>query len=356
MYEQHYGLRERPFDLSANTKFLFLSAQHHEALTHLRYGLSGRPGITLLIGDAGMGKSTLIRAALQSETPAASRTVLLSNPTLTRAEFYEFLAREFEFSDEAGASKTQFLLELEAAIDACHQNGGVLSLIVDEAQSLPFELLEELRLLTNTEGESRRSITLLLVGQPELSERLQDPTMRQLKQRIALRAELRPFTLRETAGYIAARITVAGGRADTVFTRDAVIAIHQGAKGLPRTISVICDNALVTGFADNVKPVGSDIIASVCADFHLIQASAPASDVPARPAAQPSARPAAAAPAEAVVPARAAEPGEPAAPVPATAVPAVPVPPAAAPAAADAPMFSDYTEPKRFSFFRGARR
>jgi general secretion pathway protein A len=330
MYEQHFGLREQPFDLSANTKFLFLSAQHHEALTHLRYGLSGRPGITLLVGEAGMGKSTLIRAALQSERPESSRIALLSNPTLTRSEFYEFLAGEFDFSREAAASKTQFLVELAAAIDVCHASDGVLALIVDEAQSMPFELLEELRLLTNIEGDSKHSATLVLVGQPELSDRLENASLRQLKQRVALRAELRPFTLRETAGYIAARITVAGGRADAVFTRDAVIAIHEGARGLPRTISVICDNALVTGFADNVKPVGSDIIAAVCADFHLPPAGRLALDPPQPAAALRSA----------------------AAPM------ASAVPQAVKPRAAERPDDTLYVEderPKRFSFFRRAR-
>jgi general secretion pathway protein A len=329
MYEDYYGLRERPFDLSSNTKFLFLSPQHHEALTHLRYGLSGRPGITLLVGEAGMGKSTLVRAALGSLPGRQSKIVLLSNPTLSRGEFYEFLAREFDLSPEAGASKTRFLEELKQAIDAAAIDGGVLGLIVDEAQSVPFDLLEELRLLTNAEGNSGRSLTLVLVGQPELSARLEDPTLRQLKQRVALRTELRPFGLKETAGYIAARITIAGGRADALFTRDAVIAIHDGAKGLPRTISVICDNALVTGFAASARPVGRDIVSSVCADFNLTKQAAIA------PLPDPAADVVQSAPVEAVPDA-----------VSAT---------AAAPAARPS-LFTEYGPSKRFSFFRGARR
>jgi general secretion pathway protein A len=330
MYEDYYGLRERPFDLSANTKFLFLSPQHHEALTHLRYGLSGRPGITLLVGEAGMGKSTLVRAALGSLPGTRSKIVLLSNPTLTRGEFYEFLAGEFGLSAEAAASKTRFLQELKQGIDAAAVEGGILGLIVDEAQSVPFQLLEELRLLTNAEGNSGRALTLVLVGQPELSARLEDPTLRQLKQRVALRTELRPFGLKETAGYIAARITIAGGRADTLFTRDAVIAIHDGAKGLPRTISVICDNALVTGFAASARPVGRDIVSSVCADFNLTKpvAAAPPPSDPVPDVVQ-------AAPVEAapeVSPSPAVEPG------------------------GRRSLFTEYSPSKRFSFFRGSRR
>jgi general secretion pathway protein A len=269
MYEDFYGLRERPFDLTPDPRFLFLSPQHHEALTHLKYALSGRPGITLVVGDAGTGKSTLIRATIQSTRSEGSRVATVANPTLTRIEFYDHLARAFGFSREAAESKTVFLRELTAALDASQPSGGVVALIVDEAQSLPNELLEELRLLTNAEGAGDRSLTLVLVGQPELAERLNDPSLRQLKQRVALRAALEPFTLRDTARYIASRITVAGGRADQIFTRDAVLAIHEGSKGLPRIISVLCDNALVTGFASSMKPVGSAIVAEVCADFDL---------------------------------------------------------------------------------------
>lgn len=273
MYEQYYGLRERPFDLTPDPRYLFLSPQHHEALTHLKYGLSGRPGITLLVGDAGTGKSTLVRAALQSHTSEASRIATLANPTLTRAEFYDCLSQAFRLGPDTAESKPRFLDALQRGIDASAARGGVLALIVDEAQSMPSELLEELRLLTNLEGQSGRSLTLVLVGQPELSERLNDPSMRQLKQRIALRAQLTPLSLKDTAGYIVSRITMAGGRADLIFTRDAVFAIHEASKGLPRVISVLCDNALVTGFALNTKPVGSAVVADVCADFDLPRGS-----------------------------------------------------------------------------------
>jgi general secretion pathway protein A len=331
MYEDFYGLRERPFELVPNPRFLFLSPQHQEALTHLNYGLSGRPGITLVIGDAGTGKSTLIRAALEASRAPGSRVALLANPTLTRSEFYEHVSTTLGFSADAASSKTVFLREMDAALAECQSAGGILALIVDEAQSLPSELLEELRLLTNAGADGQGSLTLVLVGQPELSDRLNDPSLRQLKQRVALRAELKAFSLKETAGYIASRITIAGGRADQVFTRDAVLAIHTASKGLPRVISVLCDNALVTGFASNVRPVGSAIVSDVCSDFDLPRVTV----VEPKPA--PS-RPASAVAASGMPPAQ---------PTPAT-------PPAGA--RREREMFSDVKEPRRFSFFRGARR
>lgn len=275
MYERHYGLRERPFDLSPNPRFLFLSKGHREALVHLRYGLTGRPGLTVLIGEAGTGKTTLVRAALRMIGGGHSTVVHLANPTLTRSEFYEYLATGFGFSLAAAASKTTFLRELERGL-ATQTNGAVLALVVDEAQSLPYELLEEVRLLTNTELSNGRSLAVALVGQPELATRLADSRLRQLKQRIALRCELRSLDLGETAAYIAARVRVAGGIPEALFTRDAVSTIYEHSKGLPRTISVICDNALVSGFALDTKPVGRRVVLEVCRDFELGQVTSPA--------------------------------------------------------------------------------
>jgi type II secretory pathway predicted ATPase ExeA len=299
MYERYFGLRERPFELSPNPRFLFLSNKHREALTHLQYGLAGRPGVTVLIGEAGTGKSMLVRTALHALGGVDRGIVHLSNPTLTRTEFFEFLAAGFGFTADAAASKTTFLRELEAAIALRAESHTTLSLIVDEAQSLPHELLEEIRLLTNIEVAGR-SLAVVLVGQPELSARLNDSSLRQLKQRVALRCELAPLDFRETASYIAGRIGVAGGNAELMFTRDAVIAIHEHSKGIPRTISVICDNALVSGFAGDQKPVGKDVVLEVCRDFQFgnqVVLSQATIEQPIVKAVAPSAEPAPAKPA-----------------------------------------------------------
>lgn len=279
MYEQYFGLRERPFDLSPNPRFLFLSAKHAEALAHIRYGLTGRPGVTVLIGEAGTGKTTLVRAALQSKDAQAepAKIVQLSNPTLTRSEFYEYLSEGFGLSAAAASSKTRFLAELELLLGAPDRDRQpVIALVVDEAQSLPHELLEEIRLLTNVQSVRGQSLTVVLAGQPELADRLNEGRLRQLKQRVALRCELVPLDLQETAAYISTRIRVAGGTPQLLFTREAVGAVYELSQGIPRTISVICDNALVSAFAGDLKPIGRDIIVEVGRDFGLGPSSAPA--------------------------------------------------------------------------------
>jgi len=269
MYEQYYGLRERPFDLTPNPRFLFLTTRHREALSTLQYGISVRKGTIVLLGQAGTGKTTLIQAVLESIRPPLNLAVYLSNPTLTRNEFYELLTAEFGLSGEAASSKARFLLELERGITERHRLRGVTALVIDEAQSLPDELLEEVRLLANIETATEKLFAVVLSGQPELGDRLEQPRLQQLKQRVALRCEIGPLDIRETAAYIAGRIRIAGGNATQVFTRDAVAMIFERSRGIPRTISVICDNALVSGFATDVKPVNKEIVIEVCRDLEL---------------------------------------------------------------------------------------
>jgi len=271
MYESFYGLQERPFDLTANPRFLFLSSGHREALSTLQYGIEANKGITLLVGEAGTGKTTLIRAAIERSRGSNALLVYLSNPTLTRAEFYDFLATGFGLSREAAQSKPVFLRELERSLLLRRERGGVSALIVDEAQSVPYELLEEIRLLANLETATVKLLPVVLTGQPELADRLNEVSLRQLKQRVALRANLPPFDLRETAAYIAKRIRIAGGDSAAVFTREAVEAVQRGSSGIARTISVVCDNALINGFALQKTPVDADVVLEVCRDFDLLQ-------------------------------------------------------------------------------------
>jgi general secretion pathway protein A len=268
MYQDFYGLKSRPFDLTPDPRFLLMTAKHREALSTLQYAISGHKGVALVVGEAGTGKTTLIHAAL--ETRSDGLPLLLSNPALTRAEFLEFLAEGFNLPPEAAASKTRCLSALTRVLKERQAAGSMAALIIDEAQCLPDELLEEVRLLANIETPQEKLLSIILVGQPEIAERLNRPTQRQIKQRVGLRSTLTALDQAETAAYIATRVQVAGGTCDSLFTADAIAAIYEYAAGIPRTISVICDNALVTGFALDWRPVDRDVIFEVCRDLDLL--------------------------------------------------------------------------------------
>jgi general secretion pathway protein A len=274
MYEKFFGLRERPFDLTPNPAYLFMTPKHREALATLQYGLRGRKGFTVVIGEAGTGKTTLVNAALQSQRGAGPLgrdcIAFLNNPTLSPSEFVAYLAPSFGLSREAATSKARFLIELNASVTDRQHAGGLTALIIDEAQNLPDSLLEEVRLLANVETGSEKLLQIILTGQPELGDRLNQPSLRQLKQRIALRCVLTPLDKTETGAYIAARIWIASGSDLKLFTPEAVDAIYEASRGIPRTISVICDNSLVAGFALGENPVGRETVLEVCRDFDLV--------------------------------------------------------------------------------------
>ena len=268
MYESFFGLRERPFDLTPNPRYLVLTDGHREALSNLEYAIASHKGVTLLLGAAGTGKTTVIRAALARQTSHVT-CVHLSNPSLTRNEFVELMATRFDLSRRARLSKAALLIELESLLRARHAAEAATVLVVDEAQSLSRELLEELRLLANIETDDHKLLSLIIAGQPEVAARLEDDDLRQLKQRVALRCELRPLTAQETITYAAGRIRAAGGEAARAFTREAVILLHERSGGIPRAINVLADNALLAGFARGESPVTREIVSEIATDFNV---------------------------------------------------------------------------------------
>ena len=333
MYIDFYGLDALPFELSPDPKYLMMTTRHREALANLQYGISARKSLTLMTGEAGTGKTTLVNAALASPACRDARIVHLTNSMLTREEFIEFLARAFHLSPEAAQSKTTLLAELEDELLKRRAAGITTALVIDEAQCLERELLEEIRMLSNIETPSEKLLPLVLVGQPEFAERLNLPSLRQLKQRVALRCELGTLSAEETALYIAGRVRIAGGQASIMFTREAIEEVHRLSGGIPRTISVICDNALVSGFALGIKPVHADLVREVGADFDLGRQAPLAVPVASPPSGVPHSMPGAVA--------HIAPQGPPPQPTPA----------AVASDDSDRPLFDSFKKKRRFSFF-----
>lgn len=270
MYEAFFGLKRKPFGMTPDPEFLYLSAKHREALAGLVYAVLERKGFLVLTGDAGTGKTTLLAKTLRGLPLNRVRSSVILNPTLTPSEFLEMVLMDFGITD-VPVSKAQRLALLQDFVVQGHQDGKISALIIDEAHKLSLEVLEEIRLLGNFERPDEKLLQILLVGQDELGDLLNRADLRQLKQRIAVRFSIDPLASSEVDRYMEHRWAKAGGSAPTPFTPDALQAIIQWSGGIPRVINAICDNALVLAFGESASPVTFKHVREVCLDLDLIR-------------------------------------------------------------------------------------
>jgi general secretion pathway protein A len=247
VYLDYYGLSDPPFDITPNPRFLFYSAKHREAYNHLLYGIRERKGFIQLTGEVGAGKTTLCRALLENLDPGHYSTALILNPVMSAEELVKTVALEFGLPVH-GLDRLDILGVINQFLLQQVERNRETVLIIDEAQDLTDELLEQVRLLSNLETDDRKLLQIVLMGQPELRDRLNHPRMRQLRQRITVRYHLMPLNRGEVSQYVQHRLHVCGGNGIPNFTRLALWRVYQYSRGIPRLVNAICDKALLAGF------------------------------------------------------------------------------------------------------------
>jgi general secretion pathway protein A len=277
MYKKFFGLKENPFNVNPDPHYLFLTDHTQEALACLTYGIETRKGFILLTGEVGTGKTTLINKLLEWLHKERVYTAFIFNPRLSVTQFFDFMMADFGIACES-QQKGQMLLKLNQWLLDRYQAGERAVLIVDEAQNLSPQMLEEIRLLTNLETTTEKLLQIVLAGQPELEQKLSQPELRQLRQRITLRAKTRQLTSDETRGYIQERLRIAGAENTEIFSPEAVTAIHRYSRGIPRVINLLCEHSLVSSFVDQRNPVLPEMVEEVARDFDL-QATEPVSQM-----------------------------------------------------------------------------
>jgi general secretion pathway protein A len=297
MYNAFFGLTRKPFNLTADPAFLFLTEQHREALAGLTYAILDRKGVLVLSGMAGAGKTTLLGWVLQKLPAGKIHSSVILNPTLTRNEFLELAMLDFGIP-EIPASKAQRVWTLQKFLLKSQHEGKISVLIIDEAHKLSSEVLEEVRLLGNFECADEKLLQVVLIGQSELDQVLSRPKLWQFKQRVSVRLSLDPLGASEVGDYIEHRWRVAGGEQAAPFSPEAVVNVAKWSKGIPRLINSICDNALVEAFADSARSVSADHVRVAAGDLLLIEkpitllaVSAPPPEKPLAPEDRPAHKP-----------------------------------------------------------------
>lgn len=268
MYETYYGLKENPFSVTPDPKYIYLGENHQEALAHLLYGARERKGFVVITGEVGSGKTTLIHYLLnRMNGNGRTKTAYLFNPKLNANDFIQYILKDLGVETN-GRTKSANLYSLYQYLLKAYQSNEKVILIVDEAQGLDPEVLEEIRLLSNFETSKSKLLQIILVGQPELKKTLSQFNLRQLRQRINMRYHLKPLSRKETKEYIEKRLKTAGAKG-RLFTEKAIKVIYRRSKGTPRIINILCDNALLNGYALDQKSVDDRSVKEAAKDLNL---------------------------------------------------------------------------------------
>ncbi len=268
MYNAFFGFSEGPFSLSPDPNFLYRSEQHEEALANLIYGVQARKGFVILTGEVGTGKTTMLECLRDWLESQYIEFAFLFNSRINTQQFFEMIAYDLNLPCER-TSKTEVLFALNQLLVEQVQQGRTVVLIVDEAHNLEWEVLEEIRLLGNLENRNGKLLQIVLAGQPEFDRMIDQPNLRQLKQRIVLRYNLNPFTLRDAVEYMESRLHKAGMAQNTVFSEELMAEIHLRTQGIPRVINAVSDNLLLTAFAQEQKLCTTEMLDEVCRDMRL---------------------------------------------------------------------------------------
>jgi general secretion pathway protein A len=268
VYQRFFGLRESPFNVNPDPRFLLLTKQAREALAALTYGIQNRKGFILLTGEVGTGKTTLLNGLLDWLRRQNASTAFIFNSKLNENQLLDYVVADFGIPSKS-REKSHLLLRLNQWLLERYRAGEPVVLIVDEAQNLSTDVLEEIRLLTNLETATEKLLQIVLAGQPELEQRLKSPNLRQLRQRITLRCHTTLLTMEETFSYIAERLRIAGANREPIFSKEAIETIHLYSQGIPRVVNLLCEHSLVNAYVDHVRPVPAHLVEEVAREFQL---------------------------------------------------------------------------------------
>jgi general secretion pathway protein A len=267
MYKEYFGLKENPFNINTDPRYLYLTPHIEEALNGLSYGIETRKGFILLTGEVGTGKTTLLNKLLESLHQQSVATAFVFNARLSESQFLDYVMADFGIECKS-RMKSRMLFKLHQWLLDRYQAGQPTVLVVDEAQNLSRQTLEEIRLLTNMETSTEKLLQIVLAGQPELEVKLNQRELRQLRQRIALRAHTLPLTAEQTGGYILERLRIAGGN-EEIFSAPAIEAIYRHARGIPRITNLLSEHALLRAFLEQRKPIPAEVVEDVSREFSL---------------------------------------------------------------------------------------